>query len=295
MAQNISDYQIKYNDLILGRGTFYGIKSINGLFDVDVESGSVPIPRGDGNIPGQDFLKSKNIELELIVEADKQSDLMATRINRVRAAFQRSKDPIKLFFKTPGAGEQFVLASPIGRAIQEDVQSEHGLKPILIRLHASDPRIYSTDSSGLSMGVHIINSGGTEFPMDFDLEFLATGISNLVRNEGNAKAYPVITFGGPEDAGTIEAVKITNETTGQEIEITTTILSGQVLKADMFSYIRADGDQVIGLGGSSRYADWVLPRTPFHLQPGDNILRYEISAGTSTKSTVTITWFDTSI
>lgn len=295
MAQNLTDYQLKYNDLTLGRNTRYGIKSVHGLFDIDVDSGSVPIPRGDGNIPGEDFLTAKNIEIELIVEAEKQSQTMADRINNVRLAFQRQDKPIELYFKKPGEPEQFVLARPTGRAIQEDTQSEHGIKPITIRLHAADPRLYSTDSHSLSMGVHEIDSGGTEFSMEFDAEFTATNTTNVVRNEGNAKAYPILSFGGPEDAGTIDAVKIINETTGQEIEITATILDGQTLKADMLSYIRADGNQVIGLDGASRYADWVLPREPFYLQPGDNILRYEISAGTSTESTVTITWFDTSI
>lgn len=296
MAQNLTEYQLKYNGLTIGRNTAYGIRSVRGLFDVDIESGSTPIPRGDGSIPGEDYVQAKNIEIELAVEGDKQSASLANRINNVRTAFQRQEAPIELYFKTPGASEQFVLARPIGRAIQEDTQSEHGLKPITIRLHAADPRLYSSDSNSKTFGLHVIDTGGTDFPMDFSVEFAVAGQTDtIVTNAGNARAYPVISFGGPEDAGTIDAVKIINETTGQDIEISASILTGQVLRADMFAYIRADGSQVIGLDGSSRYSDWELPRQPFYLQPGDNVLKYEIEDGNSTESSVTVTWYDTSM
>lgn len=296
MTQNLTDYQIKYNGQIMGRNTVYGIRAVRGLFDVDINSGSVPIPRGDGSIPGEDFVQAKNIEIELVVEGEKQSQTLASRIKQIRKAFQRQENPLSLWFKTPGDSEQFILARPSGVFVQEDTQSEHGLKPITVRLHAADPRLYSTDSKTVALGIHTIDSGGTEFPMDFDVEFTGEGGgANIFTNEGNAKAYPVISFGGPEDGGTIDAVKIINETTGQEIEITATILDGQTLKADMLSYIRADGDQVIGLDGASRYSDWALPREAFYLQPGDNILRYEITQGTSQDSTASLTWYDTSI
>lgn len=293
--QNLTDYQLQYKNRKIGRNTVYGIRAVRGLFDVDVKSGSVRIPRGDGNIPGQDFVLAKNIEIELIVEGEKQSDTLANRIRRVRSSFQREDDPRQLYFKVPGEDEMFIYARPTGVAVQDDVQSEHGLKPITVRLHAADPRLYSSEINSISTGIHTTDSGGTEFPMDFDAEFTTAESENVFHNSGNAKAYPTISFGGPEDGGTIDAVKITNETTGKSIEITASILTGQTLKADMFAYIRASNKQVIGLDGSSRYADWVLPREPFFLQPGDNILRYDITAGTSLESTATLVWYDTSL
>jgi hypothetical protein len=280
----------------MGRGTDFGIRGIRGLFDLDINSGAVPIPRGDGDIPGEDFIQAKNIELELAVEGPKQSVTLADRIKEVRLAFKRAEEPAPLYFRAPGSTEQFIRVRPIGRAIQEDVQSEHGLKPITLRLRASDPRLYSTTSKTRNMGLYQIDTGGTDAPLNFPLNFevASTTTTEVLHNAGDAKSYPVLRFYGPTDGGTVTGVKIINETTGQEFESTADILSGQVLKADMLAYVRADGKQVIGVDGASRYGDWVLPREPFYLQPGDNILKYQIT-GTSSESVANVTWFDTSL
>lgn len=295
MAQNIQDYQLKYGKLVLGRDTPYGIRAIRGLYDMDVDSGAVPIPRGDGNIPGEDWVRAKDIELELTVEGPRQSTQLAEDLAELRKVFQRQRTPQNLWVKKPGEPEQYIRVRPIGRAIQEDVQSEHGLKPVMIRLHAADPRLYSTDSKALAMDVHETDSGGTEFDMDFSVDFTIDASSSFIaHNAGDARAYPIIRFNGPTDGGTIDGVTIFNETAGVELDVQTAVLSGQTLKADMLAYIRASGDQVIGLDGSSRYGDWVVPREAFYLQPGDNLLRYEVT-GTSSESVVSVTWFDTSI
>lgn len=296
MAQNISNYQLKYNDLTVGAGTPYGIRAIRGLFDMDVESGATPIPRGDGDIPGEDWVRSKDIEIEFTVEGPKQSSELQGYIEDVRLAFQRQRDPLPLWFKKPGDQEQFIRVRPIGRAIQEDVQSEFGLKPIMVRLHAADPRLYSTNTKLLTMGVHQTDSGGMDFPEDeFGMEFVPTGAGVYVaHNAGDARAYPVLRFNGPTDGNDIDGVTIYNETTGESLEVATSILVDQTLKADMSAYVRATGAQIIGLDGSSRYGDWTVPRKPFYLQPGDNVLRYEVD-GTSTESVLTVTWYDTSL
>lgn len=295
MAQNISDYQLKFKTLVIGSGTNFGIRAIRGLYDVDIESGATPIPRGDGDIPGTDYVRSKSIEIELVVEGEKQSQALADDIGLVRTAFQRDTDPSKLWFKKPGEDEQFVLARPVGRAIQEDTQSEHGLKPITLRLHAADPRLYSSDPKVNNLTIHESASSGTDFDFNFPQNFtLNQATSFIVENEGNAKAYPVIRFFGPTDAGTIDGVTIFNETTGESLEVQASITSGQILKADMLAYIRASGDQVIGIDGSSRYGDWQVPREPLYLQPGDNLLRYEVD-GTTDESVASVTWYDTSL
>lgn len=297
MAQNIDDYQIKFKELVIGRDTPYGIRSVRGLFDVDVDSGSVPIPRGDGNIPGEDFLKAKNVEIELGIEGPKQSDSLAGFIRDIRETFKREDSdgsPEPLYFKVPGNEEQFIRVRNINIAIQDDVQSEHGLKPISVRLHAADPRLYGTDSNSDVLNIHEPDSGSIDFGLDFGLDFESAGLDVVIHNAGTAKAYPILRFFGPTDAGTVTGVTIINETTGQEIEIQSDILTDQILRADMPAYIRADGNQVIGIDGSSRYGDWQVPREPFYLQPGDNVLRYEIT-GTSAESVVNIIWFDTSI
>lgn len=288
----LQDYQYQLGALVMGPGTPYRIKNVRGLFDLDVDSGAVPIPRGDGSIEGDDWVSAKNIEIEIAVHGPKRTQEHAELVEALQFEAQRARESKLLVFKEPGLSERQIRVRPIGRAVTLDVTSEFGMRPVLVRLHAADPRIYSNVLQSILMQALVAGSAGTDMPMNFASNFEVNQTeTTILHNAGIARAYPLIRFFGP-GAGTVDAVAIVNETNGSRIDITTAILTGQTLRADMEAYVTANGNQVIGLDGSSRYGDWELPREPFWLAPGDNIVRYEVT-GTSDDSVVRVNWRDT--
>jgi len=167
----------------------------------------------------------------------------------------------------------------------------------MVRFTAADPRIYGSDETNRQLPIFDATSGGTNYADDFDdynVDFTVdTSTEIVMRNNGDANAYPTVRFYGPV-SGTLTEVKLTNTTTSGELEITAALLTGQLLTADMRRIVAADpgADPYIHLDGSSRYSDWTLPRTPFYLQPGDNHLRFEVT-GSTTNARCVVGFHDT--
>lgn len=291
----MEEYQFSYRGLTFGLGTNVRVPSIEGLEDLAIRSGAVEVPRGDGDIPGLFAAAGKDITLELIVRGQAHSHVLTQLRQDVLAAFTKTQEPSPLAFKEPGMPERFVYANVLDRSVPRDPRTGQGFKSISVRMHASDPRIYSAELHTLQLGIYSASGGGTDFEKEYDVDFVVDRSSDyVVRNAGDAPAYPLLRFYGPADAGEVEGVKITNLTTGQVNEWELDILSGQILTADMRRIVSVEQGPYpfIHLDGTNRWGTWKLPRKPFELAPGDNILRYEIE-GTSNDAPCVIAWRDT--
>jgi hypothetical protein len=151
-----------------------------------------------------------------------------------------------------------------------DVEPDSWHVRTVVQLRASDPTWYD-DSVSNSLTVPQANFG----------------VAQNVTNDGNWNTFPIITIAGP-----VTNFKITNNTTGQFIELTGTIASGvsNVVKIDL-SY----GKKTVT--NNSTGANLISTVTPasnlatWSLQPGVNSITMTgtgLTAGTS----VTMTWFD---
>ena len=288
----ITDYQWRYGDLTLGRGTDYGIRAVSGLEDLSIRSGSIPTPRRDGSIQADHFVSSREIVMEITVAGVKDSDERADLLAALYAQFNRSDEPVSLSFKEPGYARRNVWARVIGRSVPRNPSSAF-VRASTFRLIAEDPRIYSVDRKDGIMDVYDSATGGFDFPATFPETFsIHTATTEVnINNEGDADAYPLITVFGPP-TGTLTAMEITNTRNGDVLDIDTTLVIDQVLTIDMRAYITANGDDIISLDGSTRFGDWQTPRIPLRIAPGDNVLRFEIS-GTSTDAKASIQMHDT--
>ena len=290
----IADFQMKYNGLVFGLDTDIGITDVTGFDDLDVGLGDSPIPRGDGDVPGLSRAKARDIQLTLRAKGEKRSDELANTILDAFAAFSMRNEPLPLYLKDPGFEEVFVYARPIGRVMGRKPTTTFGSTPLVIRMKAADPRIYSTVEKAHTLYEFSASGGGLDYNVDYGKEFVGagSGLATLV-NDGNGNAYPLLRFYGPT-SGTVTGVTLTNLTTGQTLVINSTILTGQTLTADMRRMIAADPTDVpyINLDGSTRYGDWQLPRVPFYLAPGSNSIKYEIT-GTSTDAPCVINYRST--
>ena len=300
MAIGLADYQMNFRGLTFGLtpdgldSLPVGIMTVTGLEDLDIRAGNSTMPRGDGAIPGLHTINSREISLGLAASGASKSQALSDTVAATLAAFSRTQAPQPLYFKLPGMPERFIFARVIGRQVKHETARTFGHRPILVRLAAADPRIYGAEDTNRTLFIYDATGGGTDYGIDYGVDFTVdTSAEVVLNNDGDDNAYPNVRFYGPP-TGTLTEVKLTNTTTGDELEITADLLTGQILSADMRRIISADPgtDPYIHLGGSTRYSDWTLPRTPIYLQPGSNLVRFE-TTGSTTDAVCVVNYRDT--
>jgi hypothetical protein len=289
----LADYTFNYNGLTFGDGTGYFVDHHEGLEGFDTRVSDSDQPRGDGGIRGLDYVAPRVVAFTLAL--GETSDISyETRWQALRAAFlpSRSAD-LPLTFKRPGQPERIVNCRPVQLTRVEEYLhfDQIGHPPLVLR--AVDPRIYSSAQYNATATTYAAVGGGLDWsvgnwPVDY-----TGGSQNLlaITNNGTAPAYPLIRFFGPT-FGTCTGVTLTNITNGSVLAIATTVTTGQILTADMTAAITGANTSVIDLSGSGRYGSWTVPRTPFSLSPGSNVLEFQVT-GTSTDCVANIAWRDT--
>ena len=146
-----------------------------------------------------------------------------------------------------------------------------------VNLVAYEPFLVDLEESTEEMSVTLKN---LVFPLicEPDLEFETNGAETIaISNEGDIETPVEIYFYGPA-----ENPKVINETTGEFIEVTKTLLDGEVL------YINTQfgNKQVLFTDSSSVQSNAFglinLDSEFFQLQKGNNVLSYSADSGTDT-------------
>jgi hypothetical protein len=285
----VEDRQRSFNGYLLGKPGPWGIVSEEGLEDLEVRDGDKLIPRDDGSTPGLHLADSRHIILRLVTTGDRET--ITANVAELEAATGRMRDgEAQYVFKNPHTDERFVRARPIRRSRPRTQESEHGPVFVDLALKVADPRIYSSELHQELVHEFGVSGGGFDFPIvEFPINMSdSTQQTTVAVNEGPEDAYPRIVV--QVNAGTMTSVTVSNLTNGDTVTVTTSVVAGQQLIMDFDSLIRATGGPVISIDGSSRYGAWVLPRDPFRLSSGSNILILETTGGTSV---ATISWRDT--
>lgn len=292
---SLSDLQWSYRGLTFGAGTSYHVNRAEGFEGFEVRSSDSDLPRGDGAIRGLDYVAPRTVAFELaLIEMAGDTATYEDRWAEVREAFRPCRDTdYDLTFKRPGAPERVIRCRPVQLTRTEDFKRYNilGFPPVVLR--AADPRLYSTELHTGTVPIYAATLGGVDFPVtEFSVDFTGgTQTEFVAENAGTADAYPLVRFYGPT-SGTCTGVALTNTTTGQVLDVATTITTGQILTADMAAAATGANTLVVALGGSSRYGNWALPREPLALAPGSNNLRFQVT-GTSTNVICNLTWRDT--
>lgn len=291
----LTDYQREFNGLTLGDGTVYNIPEETGLEGFEIRSGSRPIPREDGSIPGLHTVDSKTVVIPVEVVGDPETDI-SPAVDAALSAFAPSRDVQRQYrFKNPGDPERFVWARSIRFQRSRTLDGAAGVDGFQVALEIADPRIYSVEQFSTLVDIFEATGGGfnlpvAELPLNMTEASQALAVAN---NAGARDAYPLIRFQFPSGgSGTCTGVQVENLTNGDLLDVDTTLVAGQTLTADMDALIRATGESVIHIDGSTRYGDWVPSRDPFRLSSGDNSLKFEVT-GTSTDVVCNVTWRST--
>lgn len=292
---SLSTYQMSYNGLTFGLGTAIAVEVISGLEDFETRTGDVTIPRAWGDIPGRHDVASKEVTLELSTTDDSAYQSMLTAFHPSTAEQAR-----QLVFIEPHQPQAlFLYARVIGRTAPKNPSTKFK-KALSVRLRAADPRVYSVAQVQAVASVYTPNGGGLDYSTDYAKEFVGTGLTGevIATNEGNSWAYPALIISGPQDGGSLTAATVKNMTNGVEVSFTFTnpLLASDVFTADMRRIVTATPGELpfIHLGGTNRYGNWDLPRQPFYLDAGDNIIRFTVT-GTTTDATCALSYRHTSL
>jgi Phage tail protein len=291
----LADGQWSYNGLTFGEGCPIMVNRADGFEGFESRTSDADQPRADGALRGVDYVAPRTVSLELNAwEPDGDGSVYEALWASVRSAFAPSRtEDSPLVFKRPGQPERLIYCRPIvlTRSESWDRFGRYGYPPVVLR--AVNPRLYSTVQRNTNLLPYASSSGGMDWPVtDWPIDF--TGgfqTETVIQNDGTADAFPLLRFYGPT-IGTCTGVTVTNSTTGQVLQISTTLLSGQILTADMEAAVTGANRLVVDIGGSSRYGSWALPRAPFAIAPGSNTLRFQIT-GTSTDVVCNIAWRST--
>lgn len=284
----LDDFTFEYNGLLMGKGTNVRITSIAGLDDWEVTTNSVTVPRGDGNIPGDDYVNAKMIELTMQIVNPSDGNFTA-----VQNAFLRQTASSPFKFKLPNRDEKLVFVRPHGRAVVHDPSAKF-MMPISVRLRADDPRIYGVNQISGVLRPFNPSSGGTDYAKDGDTDYVGNPTSGelVLTNNGNVDAYPIIRLYGPQDGGSLTGFTIFNVTTGAQADFnfSTTMLAPDIFTVDMnrIVTVQTEDGPYINLNGDNRYSNWVHPRDIFSLRPGSNTLHLMIDGSTADTSCVVI-------
>ena len=289
-----TDWQMEFGGVVFGMGTDIGLENIEGFEDFSMRMGDTAIPRGWGDIPGLHTAQSKEVSLELTCRDDAAMALAL-------AIFQPSDEPQPLYLRVPELGDRFLYARVAGRNMPRTPVSKFK-KMLTIRFKIADPRIYAAVEESDTLRIFDASGGGMDYAKDgvpwVDYAGDPTAGEITAQNDGSTDTHPLIRFFGPEDANTMTGATLTNITTGAQadFDFTTGMGAGDIFYADMRRIVTADtgDDFYVRLGNANRYGDWQLPRTPLALQPGPNVLRFEVD-GTTNDASAVVTWRDASL
>lgn len=281
------DRQIAYRGLLLGPAPYIIRPPVEGLAGLpELRTSDRTRLRRHGLLPGDDFAAGRTITLDVAVQIGGS------------AAFQAAMDALTQAFtltESGGALEPLTVQMPgvagggvcrmlarvrkVALPVDElwnpvDLPEAYAIASIM--LDCPDPRIYDDTLSSVATTLPTAG-GGLTFNATFNLLFgaVSTGGSIFAANLGTFPTPPTYRIDGPCTNPSIE-----NVTSGQRLELTITLGSGEFLDID------TDARTVLLGGTASRYstltrADW------FDLPPGTTELKFRAVTGTSAQLTAT--------
>jgi hypothetical protein len=304
----LEDHQQSYRGLVTGEGTGIRLFQVDGLEDLDVRDGDRDAPRDDGGVPGAHFAAQKTFVLTYRITPGNVVTLEELLSSFYAAYSRRELDQDEWTFKFPGQPERMVRARPIRRTRPRTrAGTVAAAVEVTVAMKATDPRIYSATAQQDVVPILELSEEGFELPVvNLPINMAAAVVADATLiNNGTSDAYPILQFefaaGG---SGDVDGLLLTNQTNGATFEMgpdpqstAYAQVAGQTLMADMDAIVRKVPDvDPIHIGGSSRYTHWQMPREPFHLAPGPNVLTFEVIGDTPSSDVVALVqWRDTDL
>lgn len=134
------------------------------------------------------------------------------------------------------------------------------------------PDFVLEDQSQSQVSVAVPSGGGAVLPWIMPITFAAaTGGTITAVNNGNAEAYPTITFNGP-----LNNPRLYNRAVGREMALTHVLAAGEQIVIDMREKTIIQGGTTNQIAKKTAGSKW------WWLAPGDNVLDFATSVGGDT-------------
>lgn len=284
-APVLDDYQIglEGSGLIMGAATHYVIKTWKGLGVAGYRDSLNPRPFAHGVTAGPEYRTESSIDIDLHLKAATPEDVVAVADTLISGWYLDARASAtygvldRLHVKLPGQGQRFVKGRP-RRSMADPTHYQNGWAPAAVQFLATDPTWYSATLSSQVMNLSVAPSGrGFDKSFDYGWGGTATAGAYTITNLGGAPTKPTLTLTGP-----LTNPVLTNETTGEELELTYTLGVGEELTVDF------DAATIMLNGTASRY--YAKSAGSFwEIVPGDNIIRLSAQSGSGA---ATLEWRD---
>jgi hypothetical protein len=298
-VSDLQNYQFEYRGFRFGAYTDFGLDSVEGIDSFSVRANATDLPRGHGQIPGSHYLQGNQLIFKIEVDkrtfADVEQGLDEIRqAFRVREEFDPNNDYILM--QLPGKEQRIIRARPTEFPVVRSASPGAHIIKVSSIFEAHDPRTYSAEERSVLLNPYAgaglsINFPVTQFPISWPTGEEVDGSETVAVNEGNSYAWPLIRLHGP-NSGSVRRLILQNMTYGIRMSINTPLLPNQVLSADMDAVVTVNGVVPVTVDGDNRYHGWELPRAPFYLGPGSNVIRLTIEGDVEGVVGV-VTWRDT--
>lgn len=271
---SLTDYQFQYNGLLMGDNTSYDVVAVRGLEGMPkVRTSNILRPLDHGAFPGNDYLPTRVIEIDVVVEGATDA-IFAANMDALGMACATQPVELPLTFQLPGRGNRLVNCRPAASDVPVDMNHKYRIPMKTIQFEATDPRIYDVAVQSTNLTVPTV-SGGLAFPLAFPLSWgSATGSSQILTNAGSFGSRPIVTITGPLTNPKVERVTPTD----LFILLNIALGVGDVLTIDFQA-------KTILLGGTaSRYFALDPTSTWWELAPGANQVQLSATSGSGSAS-----------
>ena len=261
-----ADWQIERNGLLMGDGSVYDLRKIDGL------AGAPPTAPSDrslsqrhGSIAGEDYLKPRTIVLTFEIVSDEST--LTAKLDALNLAMVPSINPVATAYRIPGVAGGGVVTNTThsrNRSVVVDSSYARGVATVVVQLVAADPRLYGLTQSSATARTDDIATVGLEFDAVPDLTFggaIFPG-SLTVNNAGNfTEPFKLRIYGPATDP------VVTRSSDELFLSFTGTVALGDYLEID-------GADRTIKLNSvTNKYSLLDGDSTWFDLDPGANTLR----------------------
>lgn len=255
----------------------YRVSRIDGLFSNDLRHSAQNLTGADGGVVWATHESMKKIDIVGIVYGVTQEDLYSA-IKELTYAFGESNEEKTMTITLPNADSRSILAKVWQKP--EIVLSASSARTANFRLVLICENPYFISNSQLSETVTLATGGGGAIPTSVPMAIGGdTGGFVLINNQG-LLIYPTFAITGEIENATIE-----NRTTGQQFQITTTILPGDV-------YTVTQSTTGLSVTDSSNVNQMInFSGNMIQLVNGENDIRFSASSADGNAS-LTITYYE---
>ncbi|HVK25066.1 MAG TPA: hypothetical protein VM677_27210 [Actinokineospora sp.] len=268
-----ADDQIEWRGLILGRGTPYGWKQVDGLRDLpDISGGDTQRTDRHGLYPGTTLAGGRTITFTYITKRVAPAAFPAAVASLLAAtALREGADEEPLVVRLHGTLYQ-VWARCVRRTMPLDAHYTIGKAKGAIQWRASNPRVQQLPQVDVPIGLPASLSTGLIVPLTFPLDFGPgqTGGETTVTNLGNTDAWPTFRFSGPVTGPRILAPDVGGALV---FDGAWTVPAGQTIEVD------TDARTVTIVGSGVSRDDRLFTRQWFPLAPGPTRIQWQSTGG----------------